>query len=240
MVKKMIIDHRNSMYRYKRAAAGNNKHNGAYYYSCEIVKNIIPNVKTDRNWITVNVQGVGCDHAIVFIHNNLHPENYEWLRRYKDLILVCGIPETVDKVKHLGKAIYLPLSVDVEYVKQFAVKDKTKDTAFVGRKSKARDKNLPEGIDYLTNLPRNDLLSQMAQYKTVYAVGRCAIEAKILKCKLKAYDPRFPKVSRWKILDNKDAAKMLQEMIDGIDGNEQQTKSAKRKRQPTQEVPRQA
>ena len=58
----------------------------------------------------------------------------------------------------------------------------------------------------------------MAEYETVYAVGRTAIEAKILGCKLKAYDPRFPKVSRWKILDNKKAAKMLQEMLDEIDG----------------------
>lgn len=233
----MIIDHTHNLYKYKRAIAGSNKHNGAYYYSCEIVKNIIPNVKTDRNWITVNVQGAGCDHAIVFIHNNLHPNNYEWLRKYKDLVLVCGIPETVDKVRHIGKAIYLPLSVDVDYVKQFAVREKTKDTAFVGRKSKTRDKELPPGIDYLTNLPREELLKQMAQYQTVYAVGRCAIEAKILKCKLKAYDPRFPKVSRWKVLDNKDAAKMLQQMLDKIDGTEKQKESAKRKRQPSQKVP---
>lgn len=214
----MIIDHKHTMYRYKRAMAGNNKHNGAYYYSCEIVKNIIPNVKTNRNWVTVNIPGVGCDHAIVFIHNNLHPENYEWLSKYKDLVLVCGIPETVDKVKHLGKAIYLPLSVDVEYVKQFAVANKTKDTAFVGRKSKARNMILPDDIDYLSNMPRNDLLHALAEYKTVYAVGRCAIEAKVLKCKLKPYDPRFPKVSRWKVIDNKDAAKLLQEELNKIDG----------------------
>ena len=216
----MIIDHNHYKYRQKRRAAGRNKHNGAFYYSKEIVKNIIPNVKTDRNWITVNVPGIGCDHAIVFIHNNLHPENYEWLHDYgyKDLILVCGIPETVDKVKHLGKAIYLPLSIDVENVKQFAVEEKTKGTAFVGRPAKRKNVELPDGIDYLEDLPRQTMLEELAKYKTVYAVGRCAIEAKALGCKLKAYDPRFPKTSRWKVLDNRDAAKKLQKMLDEIDG----------------------
>lgn len=214
----MIIDHNHPQYRIKWRAARKNQHNGAFYYSKEIVKNIIPNVKTDRNWITVNVQGVGCDHAIVFIHNNLHPENYEWLRKYKDLILVCGIPETVEKVAHIGKAIYLPISVDVDYVKQFKVAEKTKEAAFVGRPAKRRGLDLPENIDVIEGLPREQLLKAMADYKTVYAVGRCAIEAKILGCKLKAYDPRFPKVSRWKVLDNLKAAKMLQEELDKIDG----------------------
>ena len=181
--------------------------------------NFIPNIETSRNWITVNVKGVGCNHAIVFVHNNLRPENYEWLRfyGYKDLVLVCGIPETVEKVAHLGKAIYLPISVDVDYVKQFRT-DKTKEAAFVGRPSKKKYGELPDGIDLLEGLPREELLKRMAEYKTVYAVGRCAIEAKILGCKLKAYDERFPKVSRWKVLDNMDAVKILQKQLDQIDG----------------------
>lgn len=216
----MIIDHTHPAYIRKWQNVGLNRFNGAYYYSQEIVENIIPNIETSRNWITVNVKGVGCDHAIVFIHNNLHPENYEWLKfyGYKDLVLVCGIQETVEKVAHLGKAIYLPISVDVDYVKQFRVEEKTKGTAFVGRPAKRKGLTLPDDIDYLEGLPREDLLRAMAEYKTVYAVGRCAIEAKILGCKLKAYDPRFPKVSRWKILGNKDAVSMLQEELDRIDG----------------------
>lgn len=216
----MIIDHTHPAYIRKWQSAGLNQFNGAYYYSQEIVENIIPNIETSRNWITVNVKGVGCDHAIVFIHNNKYPSNYEWLHYYgyKDLVLVCGIPETVEKVAHLGKAIYLPISVDVDYVKQFRVEEKTKGTAFVGRPAKRKGLTLPDDIDYLEGLPREELLRTMAEYKTVYAVGRCAIEAKILGCKLKAYDPRFPKVSRWKILDNKDAVSMLQEELDRIDG----------------------
>ena len=215
----MIIDHTHPDYLRKWRNAGLNQFNGAYYYSKEIVENIIPNVETDRNWITVNVKGVGLNHAIVFIHNNLHPENYEWLKfyGYKDLVLVCGIPETCEKVAHLGKAIYLPISVDVDYVKQFRVEEKTKGSAFVGRPAKKKYGKLPDGIDYLEGVPRDELLRAMAEYKNVYAVGRCAIEAKILGCKLKAYDNRFPKVSRWKVLDNLEAAKMLQAALNEID-----------------------
>lgn len=214
----MIIDHNHLAYRMRHSAM-NDKHNGAFYYSQEIVRNIIPNVETTRNWVTVNIQGVGKNHSIVFVHNNKHPENYEWLKQYgyKDIILVCGIPETVEKVEHLGKAIYLPLSIDLEEVKAYKT-EKTKDTAFVGRRAKHKGIELPDGIDYIEQMPRPKLLQEMAKYKTVYAVGRTAIEAKALGCRLKAYDPRFPKVSRWKPLDNKEAAKMLQEMLNEIDG----------------------
>ena len=219
----MIIDHNHRKYREKWKQAGKNKYNGAFYYSKEIVKNMIPNVKTDRNWITVNLPGIGADHSIVFVHNNLHPERYDWLTKYKDIVLVCGIPETVEKVSHIGKAVYLPLSIDTEYIRQFKLpKEERHGTAFVGRPAKLNivGVNLPSGIDYIQGVKRQEMLKIMAKYEYVYAVGRTAIEAKALGCKLKAYDPRFPKVSRWKVLDNKDAAKMLQEMLDEIDGGE--------------------
>lgn len=219
----MIIDHNHRKYREKWKQAGKNKYNGAFYYSKEIVKNIIPNVKTDRNWITVNLPGIGADHSIVFVHNNLHPERYDWLTKYKDIVLVCGIPETVEKVSHIGKAVYLPLSIDTEYIRQFKLpKEERHGTAFVGRPAKLNivGVNLPSGIDYIQGVKRQEMLKIMAKYEYVYAVGRTAIEAKALGCKLKAYDPRFPKVSRWKVLDNKDAAKMLQKMLDEIDGGE--------------------
>ena len=208
----MVIDHNHFEYRKYQLFAHDNKYNGAYYYSKEIVENIIPNVQTDRNWITINVPGVGDNHSIVFIHNNLHPEKYRWLKRYKDLVLVCGIPETVAKVSYLGKAIYLPLSIDVEYVSKFCT-EKTKDTAFVGRKAKRIGKDFPEGTDYIEGLPRNELLREMAKYEKVYAVGRTAIEARVLGCEILPYDTRFPDPSRWKVLDNKDAAKILQEEL---------------------------
>lgn len=194
-----------------------NKQNGAYWYSYELVNNIIPHIKTDRPWVTVMVKGVCYDRAIFFIHNNLRPERYEWLEDYKELILVCGIPETVEKVQHLGTPIFLPLSIDTEYVKGFRAK-KTRDTAFAGRPAKKNLGSLPAGIDYLEGMSRFELLEKMARYKNIYAVGRTALEAKCLRCKILPYDNRFPDVKRWKVLDNKDVIPLLQAEIDRIDG----------------------
>lgn len=221
----MIINHTNEAYIHRWQYSGDNKYNGAYYYSIEICRNIIPRVVTDRNWITVNIPvknhvpqftACGADHSIVFIHNNLNPENYDWLKKYNDLILICGIPETCEKVAHLGKAVYLPLSIDVQDVKRHK-KPKTKDVAFVGRKPKRGEIDFPPGTAFVENLPRELLLSEMARYRKVYAVGRTAIEAVALDCEILPYDPRFPDASRWKVFDNKDAAKQLQQIIDNID-----------------------
>lgn len=213
----MIIDHNHPSYKKRWSNLGADRYNGAYYYSCEIGQNIIPAVDTDRNWITINMRGIGCDHSIVFVHNNKNPRMYEWLKRYEDLILVCGVPMTVGKVSHLGRAIYLPLSVDVEYVEGFRKKRRMKDTAFVGRKDKMRYGNLPEGIDCLCGMKREDLLKEMARYKRVYAVGRTAIEAKILGAEVLPYDDRFPDPRVWQIVDNRDAAVMLQKKINDIE-----------------------
>ena len=117
----MIYDHTDRRYKLQQQSFSR-KHNGAYYYSKELVDNIIPYIKTDRDWVTVNAVGMCSDRAIVFIHNNLNPDRYEWLKDYKDLILVCGIKDTCEKVSKYGTAVYLPLSVDVEYVKQFRAK----------------------------------------------------------------------------------------------------------------------
>lgn len=212
----MIISHEHYRYQRRRENAGANKYNGAYYYSREIVKNIIPRVETGRNWITVNLPEAGCDHAIVFVHNNLNAERYDWLKRYDDLVLVCGIPETCEKVAHLGQAIYLPLSIDTEYVKQFGA-EKTKGVAYAGRRNKRDYGNLPIGIDYLSNMPRDTLLRRMAQYEYVYAVGRTAIEARALGCTILPYDKRFPDPSIWQVVDNREAAAMLQVELDRID-----------------------
>lgn len=214
----MIIDHTNPIYAKKRAAKLTGGWNGAYYYSKEIVKNIIPYVDTDRNWITINIPEAGAfDHSIVFIHNNLHPDYYLWLKKYKDLILVCGVPETCEKVAHLGTPIYLPLSVDVAQVEKYKVDVKTKDVAFVGRQPKRKGITFPKNTDFLEELPRKILLERMADYRHVFAVGRTAIEAKILGCNILAYDPRFPDTDFWQILDNRDAAKILQAKLEEID-----------------------
>lgn len=210
---RMIINHNHPVYCHTRSMLGMDRYNGAYFYSVEICERIIPNVVTSYNWMTVNVPGAGCDHCIVFIHNNKDPKCYEWLSRYDDLILVCGVPETIPKVSHLGRAIYLPLSINVEEVERYR-SEKTKEVAFAGRPSKHRDIKFPAGTDILQRLPRNELLKRMAQYKKIYAVGRTAIEAKALGCEILPYDPRYPDVDRWKVIDNLEAAKMLQEELD--------------------------
>lgn len=220
----VVIDHDDLDYRKRWESAGANGWNGAFYYSKEIVKYIIPRITTDRNWLTINTYGKCLDHSIVFIHNNLHPENYDWLKRYKDLVLVCGIPETMSKVKHLGTPIYLPLSVKKSDVVKYKVPLKTKEVAFAGRASKRNGTNLPMGCAQLYGLPRTRLLAEMARFKTILAVGRTAIEAKILGCKIGYYDPRFPDPSIWKILDSSQAAKILQKELDKIDGKNDGTK----------------
>lgn len=212
----MIIDHTHPEYMRKLNAIGQGRYNGARYYSMEIVRNIIPNVKTDRGWVTVNVSGYCEDGAIVFIHNNLRPERYDWLRRYHDLVLVCGTPDTVQKVKHLGYAIYLPLSVDVADVAAHR-RDKDKDIVYAGRKSKLPAK--VESAELLYGLPRDRFLSELARYRKVYAVGRVAIEAQVLGCQVETSDPeRYPDVQKYfPVLDNIDAAHMLQSQLNLID-----------------------
>ena len=219
----MILDHTEPSYVKKRnSLVEGNKFNGAYYYSREIVKNIIPHVKTDRNWVTVRLADTPIpEHSIVFIHNNRNPNYYEFLRKYKDLILVCGLERTVENMQYFGKAIYLPLSIDVSYVKRFRVEEKTKEMAFAGRMikiSKMYHAPVPKECDILTNMSQHRLLQAMADYKKVYCTGRTALQAKVLGCEIGVHDPNFPDPRIWKVIDNRDAAKMLQDILNEIDG----------------------
>lgn len=210
------IDH--PAYQTTWRAAKQERFNGAFYYAKEIERNIIPNVQTDRSWVLINCRPHAYSHSIVFIHNNLYPHIYDWLRNcgYSDLVLICGIPETCRKVQHIGRTVYLPLSIDVQEVKQYRT-EKTRSAAFVGRQPKRKGISFPDGVDFIEGIPRAELLKKMAKYETVYAVGRTAIEAKVLGCKVEPYDPRFPDPDVWKVVDNRDAAKKLQEEIDKID-----------------------
>lgn len=212
----MIIDHNLPEYRQRWQTKGANRFNGAFFYSKEIVKFIIPNVKTDRSWITINTLGYGANHAILFVHNNLEPERYNWTKKYEDIIFVCSLKSTCEKVKHLGKTIYLPLSIDTEDVKKYRC-EKDKDTAFAGRPDKRALGVIPYNCDCLMNLPRTQMLRAMARYRRIYGVGRIALEAKCLGCEVLPYDKRFQDPSIWKVLDSRDAAKILQKELDKID-----------------------
>lgn len=204
---------------------GKGAHNGAYYYSQEIVKNIIPNIKTKRPWDTTGMRFLqSANHAIVFLHHNLnHDRVYNWLKKYQDLVYVCSVPLTYEWAKKQpnGHAILLPLSIDTEFVKQFKT-EKTKEACYAGNKwaFKLPDlkKYVPKGVDFPPdNLPREKLLEFIAPYKECYAVGRTAIEARCLDCEIKFCDSRYPDPSVWRVVDNKDAAKILQAELDRFD-----------------------
>ena len=66
----MVIDHNHPEYKKLRRKIGKGKFNGCYYYSKEIVDNIIPRVKTNRDWNTVGRDFTGMhDGMIVFLHD---------------------------------------------------------------------------------------------------------------------------------------------------------------------------
>ena len=118
------------------------------------------------------------------------------------------------------KVIYLPLSIDVDSVKKYKVKKKTKEMAFAGRLikiSKMYHAPVPKECDILTGMPQSKLLREMAKYKKIYATGRTALQAKVLGCEVLPHDPNFPDPNFWQVVDNKEAAKILQQKLNIID-----------------------
>lgn len=194
--------------------------NGAYYYSKEIVKNIIPKIKTKRNWVLVNIPNCCYDNSIVFIHNNKNPERYEWLKNYHNLILVCSNVKTLEfMIKLFPKfhTILIPLSIDIKYVSKFKVKNKTKDTAYYGRLEKCPKKILKDDkIEKIYGKNRTDNLKRVAEYNTVYSIGRCQLEAKCLGCKVISHKGEYENIY-WDLLDNADIIPELQRLINEID-----------------------
>lgn len=214
----MIIDHTHPEYIERRKEIGNGKYNGCYYYSKEIVDNIIPRVKTSRDWNTIgrDVEGMH-DGMIVFLHDNSTPWHYDWLKKYKDLILICSSNYTMKSVVFSGTTVYLPMSIDTEYVKQF-ITDKTKDTCFVGNVWVRANTTtrIPDNVDFFSSIPREELLRKVAPYRKAFAIDRCAQECQVLGCELLEIETRYGCDST-KVLDNRDAAKILQEELNRID-----------------------
>ena len=127
----MIISVDNEAFDARRNKLKRGKYNGAYYYAKEIEKNIIPHIRTKMNWVLVKPEYCP-DNSIVFVHSNAGlGELDDWLSNKKNLILVCSVEPTRKYCEKFGKSILLPLSVDVEYVKQFRT-EKTRDTAYCG------------------------------------------------------------------------------------------------------------
>ena len=212
----MIIDHTSRYYT-------NVIPNGALIYSINIKKNIIPNVKTKRNWVTIDTHQC-LDNSIIFIHSNVDLEKYLYYKDYKNLILVASQPETVQKLREMEIAdhvIYLPLSIDVaETLKYKDTKPHTREGyCYAGRPDKpfVDGLRLDRNITFLSRLTHPDLLTKLNNFKYCYAVGLTAIEAKLMGCTILPFDRRYPDTKIWKILDGKDAAAILQEKINKID-----------------------
>lgn len=193
--------------------------NGALIYSINICKYFIPNIKTDRPWVTINTHQCK-DNAIVFIHSNVSlDQNYDFLLKYKNLILVCSQKSTMYKMRKYGHAIYLPLSIDVEYTKKFDEHQKDKVSCYAGRKGKIYSDKLHKlnDIDFVENLSHEALLRKLSHYKNVYAVGLTAIEAKVFGCKILPYDNRYPDTRIWQVRDCKEMIPILQSKLNKID-----------------------
>ena len=218
-----IIGIHNRDYQAYRKAYSKGSFNGAYFYAKEIEENIIPLVNTDYNWDLLGMRMTGhMDHSLIFIHHNIDMDTvYSWLDKYHDIILIVSQQHVFTwAVEHGYKAILLPLSIVVGYVERFKSKKKF-GACYAGNRwtfKRKDEEKIPKGVDFPpSNLPREELLKFIAPYKQCYAIGRCAMEAKVLGCEILPFYWRYPDPSHWKILDNVDAARMLQHALELIE-----------------------
>lgn len=200
-------------------------HNGAYYYAKEIEDLILPKIK--GNILIVTAGGTLYksndipDGSVIVCHDNQNPQNAYSKMFKKDILWICSKESTVEKLDKCGeRAVYVPLSIDTEYVKKFKRK-KTKDIAYVGNPWAFKADyiaSLPNNVKKLSDMPREALLKEMAKYKRVIAEGRCFMEAKVLgaKCEIPKYDnPNIGAITRT-VLDSRDAVKYWREALEPI------------------------
>lgn len=200
-------------------------HNGAYYYAKEIEDLILPKIKGNILIVTAggtlyNNKDIP-DGSVIVCHDNQNPQNAYSKMFKKDILWICSKESTVKKLEKYGeKAVYIPLSIDTEYVKKFKRK-KTKDIAYVGNAWPFKREylnSLPDDIEQLSDMPREALLKEMAKYKRVIAEGRCFMEAEVLgaKCEIPKYDnPNIGAITRT-VLDSRDAVKYWREALEPI------------------------
>lgn len=221
---KIVIDTNNLQYKAFRKAYPRGKHNGAYYYAKELEQYFVPIVKTERNWDLLGMKMTPHhDHSIIFIHQCINWDMaYPWLEKLKDAVLVVSTWPTYEWAKERRyRPVFLPLSIDVNYVKKFTA-EKTKGACYAGNRWKFKEKyeaTIPDDVEFPPeDLPRSDMLKFMAPYKELYAIGRCALEGKVLGCEIKPFYDPYPDPNYWVVRDSKEAAQMLQEELDKIDG----------------------
>ena len=223
---KVTIHYNDVNYVRKWADLPSGKFNGAYYYSRDIEEHLAPLLTTKR---PINVLGTICcggvDHMVVFIHNYLNPKAYGWLKRYNDVIVVSSDYNVEDEILKNHKVIHLPLSVNVEEIAKHKVKKKTKDACYMGNQWVFKKQELaelvPPEVHRFGEMEREKLWDIVAEYKYAYAIGLCAIEARVLGCRLKMSRYRYPDPEgKFKVFDLREAAVCLQEAIDIIEQGE--------------------
>lgn len=199
--------------RFKLINSNGKIQNGSYWYAKEIEENILPEIDAEVQIVTcaatAYVPSDIMDGGIIVCHDNRNTLHVYKNLLGKELLWITSKKSTRQNLLEAGEdAIYIPLSIDTEYVKHFKQEKRHKDTAFVGNRWHFKLdylKKLPKDIDQLSGLPRDELLEAMADYKRIIAEGRCLMEAQILgaKCEVPQY-PGGIEAEFVKPLDNRD------------------------------------
>lgn len=218
-----IIGTQSDRYQAWRSRQGMARNNGAYWYAKEIEDIILPELKHLNLWInTVGANLYNASEvpngAVIVCHDNVNTiRTYRGLFKL-DVLWICSKQSVVDMFTgHGEKAVYIPLSIDTEYVKQFKRKRRTKDTAFVGNAWSYKQKylsSLPDNIDQLYGMEREDLLREMAKYRNVIAEGRCLIEAKVLGAKTELPTHGYGDTIDREVIDSREAIPMWREVLE--------------------------
>lgn len=187
-----IVGTKSDRYHNWYSRQGMSRNNGAYWYAKEIEDIILPSLNNLNLWI--NTVGSGFyqarevpDRAVIVCHDNIRTLKSYMKFFGKKILWVCSKQSSATLLSSKGEnAIYIPLSIDVEYVEQFKRKRRTKDIAYVGNAwgfKKEYLSSLPSNIVQLNGMDRDDLLKEMSKYRTIIAEGRCLMEAKVLGAK---------------------------------------------------------
>lgn len=218
-----IVGTKSDRYQAWRAKQGMGRNNGAYWYAKEIEEIILPELSHLNLWINT----VGAlfflpreipKGAVIVCHDNINTVR-TYMKLFKlGILWICSKQSVADTlIKHGEKAVYIPLSVDTEYVKQFKRQRRTKDTAYVGNAWSFKKKflqSLPDNIDQLNGMEREDLLRDMAKYKNVIAEGRCLIEAMVLGANWSLPTYENINIIEREVLDTREALPMWREVLE--------------------------
>lgn len=162
------------------------------------------------------------DNCIVFVHSNNALDRYDYLLKYKNIVLVCSTNHSKQELIAKGhrQVIYVPLSIDTEYLAKF--KSETKSgTIACGNvwafTSDTKNYFRSKGIPHYHDLQRDELLALMGQSERVYAIGRTAMEAIYLGAEVIQPEKEYPVEKYTTYYTQDDAIKMMQEQLDNLE-----------------------